>query len=219
MITNPIDTPIKNLGGRKEKWSPALANKVIEFITQGLNFQQAAQAVGVCPNTLRVWRRDKKGFNERVESAREILRAKVLAEIKAAGATDWRAAAEFLRLSFAEYRFGSGTSVQVALQQTLTLSDRDPERAALIERREKALAATTATKQLVDASERRAEALETERELKDAGGEVRDPEPAHLREHPPTVVDHANMREEMRGWRDAARRDEIDSQITDEPNT
>lgn len=213
-----MDDPMKNKGGRKHAYTPELLAQIISYIESGLNYRQSCAAAGISESTLRKWRK-RPAIAEKIESAREALRAKVLAEIKAAGATDWRAAAEFLRLSFAEYRFGSGTSVQVALQQTLTLSDRDPERAALIERREKALAATTATKQLVDASERRAEALETERELKDAGGEVRDPEPAHLREHPPTVVDHANMREEMRGWRDAARRDEIDSQITDEPNT
>jgi hypothetical protein len=219
-LTMDNETPVKNLGGRKTKWSPALANKVIELIKEGLSYQQAAQAVGVSPDRLRVWRRDKKGFNERVESARELLRAKVLAEIKAAGAKDWRAHAEFLRLCFAEYRFATGASVNVAVQTALTMSDRDPERARLIERREKALAATAASAPRLtseaSADERRAAALESERKLhEDGGGEVHDATPARLIERPPKTVVERDDWQERQEWRAAARRDPVDEILGD----
>jgi transposase-like protein len=200
--------------GRKEKWSPALAAKLISYIADGLNYQQACQAIGICPNTLRRWRRDREGFDAKIEAAREILRAKILAKIKAAGAKDWRAWAEFLRLSFAEYRFGNGPSVHVAVQQNLEVSD--PQRAELIQRRAKALEARASEpSRPTDASDARTIALETEARLKQGVVEVHDPEPKRLRERPPTtIIERADLLEE-RQWREAARRDETDEILGD----
>jgi len=119
----------------------------------------------------------------------------------AAGAKDWRAHVEFLRLSFAEYRFGNSQQVNVAIQQNMAVSD--PERAQLIDELEKTRARALADKpvaplQLAD---------------KSGASDARLQEPAapvakRLREHPPkTVVERADWREERRQW---AGRDEVD---------
>jgi hypothetical protein len=94
-----------------------------------LNNKQACQAVGIGETTLREWRNEHEGLEERLEAAREVMRSKVLAKIKAAGAQDWRAHEAFLRLAFAEYRFGNSQQVNVAIQQNLAVSG--PERAEL----------------------------------------------------------------------------------------
>jgi len=94
----------------------------------------------------------------------------VLAKIKAAGAKDWRAHVEFLRLAFAEYRFGNSPQVNVALQQNMV--HYDPERAKLIaeleQRRARALAdkgGASEPLQLEDASDAREIAEEAQRML------------------------------------------------------
>ena len=161
-------TSVKTRAGRKTKYSPALINKLIRYIEDGLNLKQSCLAAGIGETTLREWRNEHEGLEERIEQAREVMRAKVLAEIKAAGAKEWRAHAEFLRLAFAEYRFGQSPQINVAVQNTMHLTD--PERADLIARREKALAlaasnAASAPLQLEDARDAREIAEAAEREL------------------------------------------------------
>jgi len=128
-------------------------------------------------------------------------------------ATPPRAREAFLRLAFAEYRFSN--QVNVAIQQNMEVYD--PERAELIELRNKAqeararaLADKGASEplQLADksgASDAREIALEAESKIaKGVSVEVHDPEPRRLRERPPrTVVERADLQEErMRreGW-------------------
>ena len=58
--------------------------------------------------------RDYPELEEPMAEAREKARLKMLQRIKRAAEDDWRAAAEFLRLSFpADYRRGSNISVEV----------------------------------------------------------------------------------------------------------
>ena len=90
------------------------------------------------------YRKEQLGFAEKVEAAREIMRSKILAKIKAAGQDDWRALECFLRLSFAEYRFGNNQQVNVAIQQNMAVSD--PERAELINKLEETRARALVTK-------------------------------------------------------------------------
>jgi hypothetical protein len=83
---------------------------------------------------------------KRMAEAREKARLKMLQRIKRAAEDDWRAAAEFLRLSFpADYRRGSNTSVEVntAVQTGIVISEE--KRMALIAQRERILKAPAAT--------------------------------------------------------------------------
>jgi hypothetical protein len=197
------------MAGRTTKYSPKLIDKLLGYIEDGLNNKQACQAVGIGETTLREWRNEHEGLAERIEAAREVMRSKVLAKIKEAGAKDWRAWVEFLRLSFAEYRFGNGPSVNVAIQQNMALSD--PERAKLIAQREHALANRPEPLQLADASDAREIALEAE---DGEYGKGKATKCATLSlsayEQPPkTVVERADLLEERQQWRAAARRDEV----------
>jgi len=199
--------------GRRTRYSAALIRRLCGYIADGLNISQSCAACGVGVSTLRDWRKEYEGLEKKLEAAREILRSKVLAKILAAGATDWRAHAEFLRLAFPELRYGNGPStVNVALQNNIEITD--SERARLIEMREKALASGASQQpplQLADAPDaRREEALAAERELHEqqGAGRLADPEPERLRERPPkTVVERADW---IDARKQAAQRDEVD---------
>lgn len=205
-------TPIKTRAGRKTKYSPALINKLLNYIADGLNNKHACAAVGIGETTLREWRAEHAGLEEKIEAAREVMRSKVLAEIKKAGAKDWRAHECFLRLAFAEYRFGTSNQVNVAIQNN-SMQLTDPERAALIELRENALARKSGARE-PDAKDARAIALEAERNLAQPPPAAAEPE--RLRERPPkTVVERADWREERGGWREARSRDEVDEILGD----
>jgi hypothetical protein len=149
------------------------------------------------------------------EAAREQLRARVLAQMRRVGKDDWRCLAEFARLTFTDLR-NNGANVSVAVQAVTTLSDRDPERALLIARREAALANAAASSpplQLDDSIDARAIAEETEARLKQAVDV--EPEP----ERPPrSAVDKAAWAEQQRrDWSAAARaqRDDLDDVLYD----
>lgn len=197
--------PVKSRAGRKTIYSPALVKELLGYIEDGLNIKSACAAAGVGVSTLREWRAEYPGLEEDLNAAREKMRAKILAQIKAAGAGkegDWKALAEYLRLSFPELRFGNGANVNIALQNNLTLEERDPERARLIAElegaRARALAESAASEplQITDASDARAIALETERSLQEERSAERlaEAEPERLREHAP--------RTERADWRD-----------------
>jgi terminase small subunit-like protein len=204
--------------GNRTKYNKSIVAKICGFIESGLNNKQACAAAGISETSLRVWRNDHPDFAEKVEQAREIMRAKVLAEIKRAGAKDWRAHEAFLRLAFAEYRFGNGTQVNVALQNNMSLSERDPQRARLIEMRAAALAKRDASEpaQLADrdARERYEEALEAERKIKEGQStEAHDAEPPRLQERPPQNIiercDEQARRMRAEGWKSANDSDEL----------
>ena len=192
--------------GNKTKYSKAIVNKICGYIESGLNNKQACQAAGICETTLREWRTQHPDFADRIEAAREVMRAKVLAEIKAAGKDDWRAHAEFLRLAFAEYRFGQSPQVNVAISQTMEVND--PERARLIAKLEEMRAKALADKsgagvplQLEDAIDAREIALEAERSLKEPAKPLMLPKPK-----PTTIVERADeqqRRMRREGWRSA----------------
>ena len=77
---------------------------------------------GIGVTTLSEWREKRPEIEQRMEQARETARQKALQAIKAAGQKDWRAWAEWLRLTFpADYRgrpevnVMSQTNVQIAI--------------------------------------------------------------------------------------------------------
>jgi len=88
------------------------------------------------------WREKYPALEERMAEAREKARQKMLQRIKRASEDDWRAAAEWLRLTFpADYRRrASNASVEVntAVQTAVVCTEEQPQR--LIEVREKLLA-------------------------------------------------------------------------------
>ena len=199
--------------GNKTKYSKAIVTTICRYISDGLNNKQACQAAGICETTLSAWRREHPDFAERVEAAREVMRAKVLAQIKAAGAKDWRAHAEFLRLAFAGYRFANSPQVNVAIQQN-TMQLTDPERAELIAKLEKARAKALADKsgaseplQLEDAKDSRAIAEEAERALQEGAEKPAKPltlpKPKPLKMTLVETADDQMRRMRAEGWRSA----------------
>ena len=137
---------------RARKYSPELIERLLAYVADGLNLKQACKACLIHPNTLREWRDADPRLEERVEEAREKLRAKLLKQVQDAATDDWRAAAEALRLMFiAEYKFGTQVNVN-AQQAAVAIEVSDPERAALIEKlqasRARALSASVDAKPL-----------------------------------------------------------------------
>jgi hypothetical protein len=195
------------------KYNKAIVDKICGYIADGLNLKQSCQAALVSESSVLLWRKTYPDFAEKIEAAREQMRSKILAKIKAAGKDDWRALAEYLRLAFAEYRYGNSPQVNVAVQQNMAVSD--PDRAFLIAKLEETRARALSDKdgaplQLADksgASDAREVALEAKRKL--GAAPVAEPEPEQLREKPPTltVVERAEWREARRR---AYERDEVD---------
>jgi hypothetical protein len=111
-------------------------------------------ACGICENTFSAWRKHYPDLEPRIEAAREVARQTALEGIKAAGKKDWRALAEWLKLTFPEYRSGHNINVNAtASAQQATVVCTDEHRQRLQERlrrlqeqqeREKQLPATAA---------------------------------------------------------------------------
>jgi len=78
----------------------------------------ACVVAGIGVTTLNEWRDKYPELEERLSDAREQARLKALQGIKTAGEKDWRAYAEWLRLTFpADYR-GSGNKIEVSASAT-----------------------------------------------------------------------------------------------------
>ena len=87
----------------------------------------ACVVAGIGVTTLAEWREKRPRLEDRLSEARELARQKALQAIKTAGQKDWRAYAEWLRLTFpADYR-GSGNKVEVQQAVQVRIS---PERLA-----------------------------------------------------------------------------------------
>jgi hypothetical protein len=71
------------------------------YATPGcLTQKQACMASGIYENTLSAWRKEYPELEPQMEIAREEARKKALKGIKTAGEKDWRALAEWLKLTF-----------------------------------------------------------------------------------------------------------------------
>jgi hypothetical protein len=86
------------------------------------------------------------GLESRMEAAREEARQKALEGIKAAGQKDWRALAEWLKLTFPEHRQGNNINVSATagVQQATEVVVTEEQRRRLIALREKLLNAPSA---------------------------------------------------------------------------
>jgi cell division protein ZapA (FtsZ GTPase activity inhibitor) len=114
--------------------------RLLAALADGLNQKQACLACGIGETTLRDWKELHPGLEERMTEVREQARQKALAAIKAAGESDWRAASEFLKLSFqADYR-RPDTHIGVDVNATAgsaTIVCTEEQRQRLIELRER----------------------------------------------------------------------------------
>jgi hypothetical protein len=100
----------------------------------------ACVVAGIGVTTLAEWREKYPDLEERLSDAREQARLKALQAIRTAGEKDWRASAEWLRLTFpADYR-GTGTRVEVSATANANMPVLSVERQReLQERRARAL--------------------------------------------------------------------------------
>ena len=100
--------------GRPTKYSPETVERLLAGLADGLSYKSACITAGIGVSTLADWREKYPELEVRMEEAREVARQKMLQRIKRASENDWRAAAEWLRLTFpADYRRASNASVEV----------------------------------------------------------------------------------------------------------
>lgn len=91
--------------GRPTKYNKETVDRLCSALADGLSIKSACIVGGIGVTTLAEWRDQKPELETRMEEARELARQKALQGIKAAGEKDWRAHAEWLRLTFpADYR-------------------------------------------------------------------------------------------------------------------
>jgi hypothetical protein len=114
---------------------------LLEGLSDGLPIKSACIIAGIGVSTLSDWREKYPELEERMPEAREIARHKMLQRIKRAGENEWRAAAEWLRLTFpADYRRrASNTSVEVNTAVQTGVVCTEEERMELIAWRERLL--------------------------------------------------------------------------------
>jgi hypothetical protein len=101
-----------------------------------MSIKSACVVAGIGVTTLADWREEHPELEDRLAESREFARRKALQAIKAAGDKDWRAHAEWLRLSFpGDYR-GNANKVEVNAIATAAspIVLTEEERLELIER-------------------------------------------------------------------------------------
>jgi hypothetical protein len=100
--------------GRPTKFSDETIERLCAAIGDGMPIRGACVVAGIGVTTLTEWREKYPDLEERIADARENARLKALQGIKAAGEKDWRAWAEWLKLTHpTDYR-GSGAKIQVS---------------------------------------------------------------------------------------------------------
>ena len=112
--------------GRPTKYNPETVSKLLDALRAGLTHKQACLACGIGQSTLADWREQYPDLEPRMEAAREEARQRALEGIKAAGEKDWRALAEWLKLTFPEHRSGHSINVNAtasAQQATVVVTE------------------------------------------------------------------------------------------------
>ena len=100
--------------GRPTKFNDETIERLCAAMADGMPIRGACVVAGIGVTTLKEWRERYPDLEERIADAREHARLKALQAIKAAGERDWRAWAEWLKLTHpTEYR-GSGAKIQVS---------------------------------------------------------------------------------------------------------
>ena len=112
MSEAPISDDLRQVG-RPTKFSDETVERLCGAVASGAPFKSACVVAGIGVTTLNEWREKYPDLAERLSDAREQERLKALQAIKTAGEKDWRASAEWLRLTFpADYR-GSANKIEV----------------------------------------------------------------------------------------------------------
>jgi hypothetical protein len=131
--------------GRPTKYSPQVVERLCAALEDGLPQRSACVAAGIAVSTFAEWRSRDSTIGERIEEARERARRQAMRIIKSAALSgDWRAAAEFLKLTFPDYR----NSTKIDVSATASVSPivmTEEQRMELIERRNRLLALTRGT--------------------------------------------------------------------------
>ena len=100
--------------GRPTKFNYETVERLCAAMADGMPIKGACLVAGIGVTTLKEWRERYADLEERIANAREHARLRALQAIKAAGEKDWRAWAEWLKLTHpAEYR-GSGAKIEVS---------------------------------------------------------------------------------------------------------
>jgi len=111
---HPALTGAERQVGRPSKFTEETIEHLCDAIAAGMPMKGACVVAGVGVTTLNEWRERYPDLEERILDARENARLKALQAIKVAGGKDWRAHAEWLRLTFpADYR-GSGGKIAIS---------------------------------------------------------------------------------------------------------
>jgi hypothetical protein len=136
----PTDGTDERPLGRPTKFNDETIVRLCTALSDGMPIKGACVVAGIGVTTLNEWRDKYPDLEERLSDAREQARLKALQAIKTAGEKDWRACAEWLRLTFpADYR-GSGAKIEVSASATANTPILTIERQReLQERRAKAL--------------------------------------------------------------------------------
>jgi hypothetical protein len=91
--------------GRPTKFNEEVIARLCSALADGMPIKGACVVAGIGVSTLADWRERDSQIEDAMNEARERARQKALSAIKAAGEKDWRANAEWLRLTFpADYR-------------------------------------------------------------------------------------------------------------------
>jgi hypothetical protein len=125
--------------GRPVLYKPEAVERLLAALSAGLTYKQACLACGISEATLHNWREQHPDLEPRMEAARETARQKALEGIKTAGEKDWRALAEWLKLTFPGHRQGNQNNINVTAQAGMQLVCDEPTRARLIELNRKLL--------------------------------------------------------------------------------
>jgi len=177
--------PSRSLG-RPTKYSEATVRRLCDALADGMPIKGACVVAGIGVTTLAEWRGKHPRLEDRTSQARERARQEALREIKTAGQKDWRAKAEWLRLTFPEDYRGIGhkvevqqaVQVQVTPEQLEDLRKRLPAARALIE--------STYTSALDRTIEH-----EKEIDVKPSGQNLSNPADCALRTPPPPQLNYA----------------------------
>jgi hypothetical protein len=112
-MSGKYDPPNKAQVGRPTKFNDEVLGRLYSALADGMPIKGACVVAGIGVSTLADWRERDSQIEDAMSEARECARQKALSAIKAAGEKDWRANAEWLRLSFpADYR-GSANKIEV----------------------------------------------------------------------------------------------------------
>jgi hypothetical protein len=116
----PKDAPLSDDAriGRPTKFTDETVERLCAAMADGMPIKGACTVAGIGVTTLKEWRERYPDLEERISDAREHARLRALQAIKAAGEKDWRAWAEWLKLTHpSEYR-GSGAKIEVSALAT-----------------------------------------------------------------------------------------------------